>query len=76
MSKLPRNIKGKELIAILERQGFTIVGKRGSHAVLLTVMEDGRWTQVVVHPKPIPPGTLRTILRQTEISIDTLLKLL
>ncbi|MGI8420146.1 MAG: type II toxin-antitoxin system HicA family toxin [Candidatus Levyibacteriota bacterium] len=31
MSKLPRDIKPKQLIIILERLGFTVVGKRGSH---------------------------------------------
>lgn len=74
MAKLPRNVKGKQLIAILEKLGFRIVSKRGSHIRLSHL--DGRWTQVAVHPKPIPQGTLRTILRQTEITTEMLLKLL
>ena len=74
MSKLPRNIKGKQLIGILERLGFTIAGKRGSHVRL--VHSDGRWTQVAVHPKPIPQGTLRAILRQADITTEDLIKLL
>lgn len=37
---------------------------------------DGRLTQVAIHPKPIPPGTLRKILRQAEISPGKLQKLL
>lgn len=72
MSKLPRNIKPKELIVILEKLGFDVVGKKGSHHRL--AHSDGRWTQVAVHPKPIPQGTLRAILRQTEISIEELIK--
>ena len=74
MSKLPRNVKGKQLIVVLEKIGFQIVGKRGSHFRL--VHKDGRWTQVAVHPKPIPQGTLRAILRQTELTVDDLLKML
>ncbi len=74
MSKLPRNVKAKELLALLERQGFKIVGKRGSHHRL--VHGDGRWTQVAVHPKPIPQGTLRAILRQAKISTEELIRLL
>lgn len=74
MAKLPRNVKGKQLIAILERLGFRIVGKRGSHIRLSH--PDGRWTQVAVHPKPIPQGTLRSILRQAQITTEELLKLL
>ncbi len=74
MSKLPRNVKGKQLIAALEKLGFKVVGKRGSHFRLSHL--DGRWTQVAVHPKPIPQGTLRSILRQTDMTVEDLVKLL
>ena len=74
MSKLPRNIKGKQLITILERQGFSITGKRGSHHRLSH--PDGRWTQVAVHPKPIPQGTLRSIIRQIDLTLEEFIKLL
>ncbi len=73
MSKLPRNVKGKQLIAALEKIGFKVVGKRGSHFRLRH--KDGRWTQIAVHPKPIPQGTLRAILRQAEITTEELLDL-
>ncbi|HZE86625.1 MAG TPA: type II toxin-antitoxin system HicA family toxin [Methylomirabilota bacterium] len=72
MTKLPRNIKGKELINILERWGFKVVGKRGSHVRL--AHPDGRWTQVAVHPKPIPQGTLHAILRQAGLTGEDLIK--
>lgn len=74
MSKLPRNVKGKHLITVLEKLGFKVVGKRGSHFRLSH--SDGRWTQVAVHPKPIPHGTLRAILRQAEITAEDLIELL
>lgn len=66
MNKLPRSLKPQKLIKILIRLGFRDVGHRGSHIRLKH--PDGRWTQVAVHPKPIPQGTLRRILRQAEIS--------
>lgn len=72
MTKLPRNVKARELIKILGKFGFKKVGKRGSHVRFKH--KDGRWTQIVVHPKPIPQGTLKAILRQSKISIDQLLK--
>lgn len=72
MAKLPRNVKGKQLIVILKRLGFKVVGKKGSHVRLFH--PDGRWTQVAVHPKPIPQGTLRSILRQAQITTEELLK--
>jgi predicted RNA binding protein YcfA (HicA-like mRNA interferase family) len=74
MNKLPRNIKGKQLITILERLRFTVTGKRGSHFRLNH--PDGRWTQVAVHPKPIPQGTLRAILRQIDMTTEEFIKLL
>lgn len=74
MSKLPRNVKGKQLIIVFEKLGFKVVGKRGSHHRLSH--PDGRWTQIAVHPKPIPQGTLRVILRQADITVEELVKLL
>ena len=74
MTKLPRNVKPNKLIKILIHLGFTEVGSRGSHIRLSH--SDGRWTQVAVHPKPIPQGTLRTILKQAEISVSKLIELL
>ena len=70
MSKLPRNIKPQKLIKALIRLGFREIGGKGSHIRLKHI--DGRWTQVAVHQKPIPQGTLRAILRQAEIKIEEL----
>ncbi len=70
MPKLPRNIKSHGLIAVLKRNGFVDVGGKGSHIRLKH--SDGRWTQVAVHPKPIPQGTLRKILSQTKLTVEDL----
>lgn len=72
MSKLPRNIKPKDLVKILQRNGFKVVGKRGSHVRLKH--QNGKWTQVAVHPKPIPQGTLRKILNQSGLKVEDLLE--
>lgn len=70
MSKLPRNIKPQQLIKFLEKIGF-ITGKgKGSHIRL--THSDGRWTQVAVHPGPVPEGTLRKIIRQAKITNEQL----
>lgn len=70
MNKLPTNIKPLELIKALNKLGFVEKSAKGSHRRL--VHPDGRWTQVAVHPKPIPTGTLHKILRQAELSINQL----
>ncbi|MEK7163547.1 MAG: type II toxin-antitoxin system HicA family toxin [Patescibacteria group bacterium] len=70
MPKLPTNIKGRDLIKTLERFGFIQTGGKGSHIRLKH--PDGRWTQVAVHTKPIPQGTLRAILRQSKLDVEDL----
>ena len=70
MSKLPRNLKALDLIKILKKLGFEETGGKGSHVRL--AHPDGRWTQVAVHPKPVPTGTLRAILRQAELKAEDL----
>ena len=72
MTKLPTNIKPLRLIRALEKLGFVGKKARGSHRRLVHL--DGRWTQIAVHPKPIPTGTLRKILRQSEITLEQLEK--
>ena len=72
MESLPTNIKPLELIKALERNGFVVRKAKGSHRRL--THPDGRWTQVAVHPKPIPTGTLRKILNQADLTLDQLKK--
>jgi len=72
MSKLPRNIKSERLLKALHKMGFQEYKGRGSHRRLRH--PDGRWTQIPIHPKPIPQGTLRKILQQAEVSIEELEK--
>ena len=70
MDKLPTNIKPLELIKALGRLGFVEKKARGSHRRLSH--PDGRWTQIAVHPKPVPVGTLRKILHQSKINFKQL----
>lgn len=70
MSKLPRNVKPQKLIKFLVKLGFKEGKGKGSHIRL--TYPDGRWTQVAVHPKPIPDGTLRKIIRQARLTKDDL----
>ena len=72
MPKVPRDVKPKELVKALSRLGFVEKGQSGSH--LKMVHPDGRWTTIPVHSKPVPTGTLRAILRQADISIESLLE--
>ncbi len=62
MAFLP-TISGKELIRILEANGFTVVRINGSHHRLKHI--DGRLTTIPVHKnEDLPKGLLRKIIRE------------
>ena len=72
MPKLPQ-IRPKRLIHALERAGFQIVRQKGSHVQ----MKNGNLLATIpVHPRDVSPATLRSILRQTKMSVEELLKLI
>ncbi len=74
MSKFPA-LTGKEVMAALNKAGFTIQRQRGSHVFLRN--PDGRATVVPVHVgETIGPGLLSKILRDAEMTREEFLKLL
>ena len=73
MSKLPR-ISGREAVRALEKLGFYVKRQHGSHIIL---RRDDPFAQTVVPDhKELDRGTLRAILRQTDISVDEFCRLL
>jgi len=68
-------LKPREVIAVLERVGFSIRRKTGSHVILY---REGlkRPLTVPIHPKDLPRGTLRAIIRQANLTLEEFLKLL
>lgn len=67
-------IRGKDLISILEKQGFRKVHQKGSHVRL--EHSDGRKTSVPVHSgEKVGVGLLRKILRDTNLSRNEFEKL-
>lgn len=74
MTRLPR-VNGKEIVRALEKMGFAVDRRRGSHVFLKH--PDGRATVVPVHSKEtIGPGLMRAILRDVEISVEEWIELL
>ena len=71
MGKLPA-LKPKDVVKTLKKFGFEIKRQTGSHARL--IHPDGRATTVALHRRDLPKGTLRAILRQSEISLEEFLK--
>jgi predicted RNA binding protein YcfA (HicA-like mRNA interferase family) len=71
VSKLPL-ISGKRCVKILEKFGFIVYRQRGSHVTLVRENPAGQ-TTVPLH-KELDRGTLKAILRQTDISVSDFLK--
>jgi len=73
--KLPR-VDCQQLIRALKRAGYEEQRQRGSH-LHLRRERDGKRVTVPVHKgRPVPIGTLRSILRDADISIDEFRQLL
>jgi predicted RNA binding protein YcfA (HicA-like mRNA interferase family) len=74
VSKLPRGLSGKEVVKALNKAGFYVKRRKGSHIVL---RRDSPFAQVVVPDhKAIDTGTLDSILDGTGLSVDEFIKLL
>ena len=68
-------VRGSELVKALQRAGFIAVRQRGSHVRLRHA--DGRIVTVPVHSgQDVSRGLLRKILRDAEINVEDLLRLL
>ena len=73
MSILPQ-VSGADVVRALQKVGFTVRRQHGSHIVM---RRDDPFAQTVVPDhRQIDRGTLRAILRQTEITTDELIRLL
>ena len=66
-------LKAGDLLKALQKHGFQIIRQKGSHIRLKH--NDGRVTSIPYHSgEDIGKGLLRKILRDTELSIEELLK--
>jgi predicted RNA binding protein YcfA (HicA-like mRNA interferase family) len=70
--RLPR-ISGEDAAQALERAGFRRVSQRGSHLKLRS--NEGRVVIVPLH-RELATGTLRSIIRQSAMTVDDFLETL
>jgi predicted RNA binding protein YcfA (HicA-like mRNA interferase family) len=73
--KLPR-LSGEETIRVLACLGFTRVRQRGSHVVLKKQVANGEVSCVVPLHKELAVGTLRSVLRQANVTPEEFLEYL
>jgi predicted RNA binding protein YcfA (HicA-like mRNA interferase family) len=63
---MPKLLSSKEIIKVLERNGFVFVSQKGSHSKY----HKGSNTAIVPTPREeIPLGTFRSIVRQSGLDI-------
>ncbi len=65
-----KNIKSKEVLRILKKQGFEIKRQSGTHIIL---RKENKTVVVPVHHEIIPIGTLKSIEKQSGIDFRELL---
>ena len=68
--KLPRNVNGAEAARALCRLGFIVQRQAGSHLIL---RREAR-TVVVPQHKPLKPGTLKGIMEQAGVTLETFIE--
>jgi predicted RNA binding protein YcfA (HicA-like mRNA interferase family) len=74
MSPKLARLSGKEMCAILERNGFKLKRIQGSHHIYSKSNIEG-YVVVPVHRKEIlKPKTLKSIIAQAELDIDEFVK--
>jgi predicted RNA binding protein YcfA (HicA-like mRNA interferase family) len=74
MSKLPR-LNARQVIAVLQKAGFSLARQSGSHMIFKNPA--GRRTTVPHHAsKDLHPKLLKSILREANLSVEDLEKLL
>jgi len=66
-------VSGQDTVRALSTIGFELISQRGSHVKLRN--KEGRTVIVPMH-RELAPGTLRSILRQTALSVDEFTALL
>ncbi|MBD5156474.1 MAG: addiction module toxin, HicA family [Butyrivibrio sp.] len=55
-------MKDKDLLKLLEKNGWKLIRINGSHHVL---QKNGKTTVVPIHGRDVPIGLLNTILKET-----------
>jgi len=63
MPKMPRDLSGKELAALLEQYGYRITRQSGSHLRLTSNAGDKEHHITIPNHEPLKVGTLNAIIK-------------
>lgn len=73
MPKLPRDISGRQAVKAFQKDDW-VISRRGPHIVL--EKEGMEATLSVPDHKVLDPGTLRTLIRHSRLTVDEFINLL
>jgi predicted RNA binding protein YcfA (HicA-like mRNA interferase family) len=65
--RFPRDVTGEEAVRAIHRLGFRTMRQTGSHRIL---RKDSRSVVVPMH-KPIKPGTLKGLIEQAGLDLES-----
>ena len=67
---MPRALKGREVVRILEAAGFVVARTNGSHSIMQRPGQEGTASVPVHGGKDLKAGTLRGIIRTSGLGAD------
>lgn len=75
MPKLPR-ISRRDAVRAFGKAGFESAGSRGKGSHIILVRDEPRRMLGVPNHKEIAPGTLRTLIRDADLTVEPFVELL
>ncbi len=75
MKRLPV-VSGNKVVKALQQKGFLVVHQRGSHVKLKKTEGDKVYIVIVPMHRELAKGTLKSILRQANLTLEELYELL
>ena len=73
---MPKLLSARQVIRALQRNGFTITSRRGSHIKLKKQTNGGELVVIVPDYLELAQGTLASVLRQARLTREELERLL
>lgn len=67
---MPKLLSSKQIVKILEYNGFIFISQNGSHIKYRKSISKTYTTIVPANKKEIPVGTLRSIIRQSGLTLE------
>ncbi|HLC45765.1 MAG TPA: type II toxin-antitoxin system HicA family toxin [archaeon] len=74
MPSLPL-LSGREIIKALNKEGFEVVGRKGSHVRMKKKVNGKAWIVTVPDYSEVPTWVLKSIMRQSGMTTEQFLEL-